>query len=127
MIGTADALHQPRRALGRADIDDEIDVAPVDAEIERRGAHHGAQFAGGHGVLDLATLRDVERAVMQGDGEIVVVDAPQFLEQEFGLAAGVDEDQCGLVPLDQLVDFAERVARRMAGPGQMFLGVEHAD
>ena len=127
VIGAADALHQPRGALRRADIDDQIDVAPVDAEIERRRAHHRAQFAGGHGVLDLAALGDVERAVMQGDGEIVVVDAPQFLEHEFGLAARVDEDQRGLVALDQIVDFAERMPRRMAGPGQMLLGVEHGD
>ena len=80
-----------------------------------------------HRVLDLAALRHVERAVMQRDGEIVVVDAPQLLEHEFGLAARVDEDQRGLVRLDQLVDFAERVARRMAGPGQMLGGVEHGD
>ena len=119
VIGAADALQQPRAALGRADIDDQIDIAPVDAEIERRRAHHRAQFSGHHGVLDLAALGDVERAVMQRDGEIVVVDPPQFLEKKFGLAAGVDEDQRGLVRLDQRVDFAERVARRMTGPGQM--------
>ena len=35
VIGASDALHQPARALGRADIDDEIDIAPVDAEVER--------------------------------------------------------------------------------------------
>ena len=29
--------------------------------------------------------------------------------------------------LDQLVDLAERVARRMAGPGQTLGGVEHGD
>ena len=127
VVGAADALHQPRRALRRADIDDQIDVAPVDAEIERGRADHRAQLAGRHGVLDLAALRDIERAVMQRDGEVVVVDAPQLLEEEFGLAAGVDEDQRGLVRLDQRVDFAERVARRMAGPGQMLVGVEHGD
>ena len=33
--------------------------------------------------------------------QIVVVDAPELLEQIFGLAAGVDEDQRGLVALDQ--------------------------
>ena len=97
MIGAADALHQPRGALRRADIDDEIDVAPVDAEIERGGADHAAQFARRHRVLDLAALRDVERAVMQRDGEAVVVHAPQILEQHLGLAAGVDEHQRGLV------------------------------
>jgi hypothetical protein len=35
VIGAADALHDPRSALRRADIDDEIDIASVDAEIER--------------------------------------------------------------------------------------------
>ena len=45
VVGAADALQQPRGALRRADIDDEIDVAPVDAEIERRGADHRAQLA----------------------------------------------------------------------------------
>ena len=35
VVGAADALQQARGALRRADIDDEVDVAPVDAEIER--------------------------------------------------------------------------------------------
>ncbi len=64
MIGAADSLHQPRGTLGRADIDHEIDVAPVDAKIERGGADHPAQFSPGHRVLDLAALCDIERAVM---------------------------------------------------------------
>ena len=70
---------------------------------------------------------DVERAVMQRDREIVVVDAPELLEDHLGLAARVDEDQRHLVALDQLVDLAERVARRVAGPGQLLGGVEHGD
>ena len=127
VVGAADSLHQPGSALGRPDIDDEIDVAPVDAEVERGGADHAAQFARGHRVLDLATLGDVERAVMQRDREPVVVHAPQVLEQHLGLAAGVDEDQRGLVGLDQFVDLAERVARGVAGPGQSFACIEHLD
>ena len=51
VIGAADALQQPRGALRRADIDDEIDVAPVDAEIERGGADDRAQAAGRHRAL----------------------------------------------------------------------------
>ena len=116
MVGAADALQQARGALRRADIDDEIDVAPVDAEIERRGADHRAQPAGRHRGLDLAALRDVERAVMQRDREVVVVDAPELLEDALGLAAGVDEDQRGLVALDELVDLADRVMARNARP-----------
>ena len=100
MIGAADALQQPRGALRRADIDDEIDVAPVDAEIERGGADHRAQAAGRHRLLDLAALRDVERAVMQRDREIVVVDAATAPGRcDFGLAAGIDENERGLVRL----------------------------
>ncbi len=127
MVGAADPLHQPRGALGRADIDDEVDVAPVDTEVERGGADHTAQFAGRHRVLDLAALGDVERAVMQRDGQAVVVHAPEILEQHFGLAAGVDEHQRGLVALDQLVHFGHRVAGAVPGPWQALPGVEHLD
>ena len=93
VIGAADPLQQPRRALRRADINDKIDVAPVDAEIERGGAHHRAQPAGRHRGLDLAPLRHVERAVVQRDREVVVVQLPEVLENALGLAAGVDEYQ----------------------------------
>ena len=127
VVGAADPLHQARGTLWRADIDDEIDVAPVDTEVERGGADHAAQLAGRHRVLDLAALGDVERAVMKRNGEAVVVHPPEILEQHFGLAAGVDENQRGLVALDQLIHFAERMARGMTGPGQALLGVEHLD
>ena len=62
---------------------------------------------------------------MQGDGEIVVIRPPEFLKNKFGLTARVDKHQRGLVRLDMRVDFTERVARRVTGPGQMFFGVEH--
>ena len=127
VIGAADPLHEPRRAFRRADIDDEIDIAPVDAEIERGGADHGAQPAGRHRGFDLAPLRYVERAVMQRDGEIVVVDLPELLEDAFGLAARIDEHQRRAVRRDQPVNFVERVARRVAGPGQPLARIQHGD
>ncbi len=64
---------------------------------------------------------------MQRDREIVVVDAPELLEDRLGLAAGVDEHQRGLVLLDEAVDFADGVPRRMPGPRQPLGGVEHGD
>src|SRR5262245_47214225 len=91
VIGAADALQEPRGTLRRADIDDEIDVAPVDAEVERGRAHNCAQPPARHRRLDLAALRYVERAVMQRDRKPVVVDAPQCVEDHFRLAARVDE------------------------------------
>ncbi len=50
--------------------DDQIDIAPVDAEIEGRRADDGAQLSGCHRRFDFATLGDVERAVVERDGEV---------------------------------------------------------
>ena len=52
---------------------------------------------------------------------------PQLLEDALRLAAGVDEDQRGLVRLISVVDLAERMARRMPGPRQLLGGIEHGD
>src|SRR5690606_26845828 len=93
VIGAADALRQAACPLRRADIDDEVDIAPVDAEGERRGADDGTELAGRHRRLDLAALAGVERAVMQGDGEAAIVDPPEFLKDELRLAACVDEEK----------------------------------
>ena len=64
---------------------------------------------------------------MQRDGEIVVVDVPEVLKNALGLAARVDEHKRGAMRLDELIHFAERVARRMAGPGQPLARIQHAD
>ena len=45
VIGAADALDQPGRALGRADADHLVHRAPVDAEVQGGGADHRAQIA----------------------------------------------------------------------------------
>jgi hypothetical protein len=60
VIGAANALGEPACALRRADIDDEIDIAPVDAEVECGGAHHGAELPRHHRRLDLAPLADIK-------------------------------------------------------------------
>ena len=54
VIGAAYSLKEPRGALGRAHLDDAIDIAPVDAEIEAGRADERAQFAPRHRALDLA-------------------------------------------------------------------------
>ena len=60
VVGAADALHQSADALGRAHLDHQVDIAPVDAEIERRSRDHSTEFAGRHRGLDLAPLLDRE-------------------------------------------------------------------
>ena len=127
MIGAADALDQTARTLRRAHIDDEVHIAPVDAQIQRRGCHHGLERAGSHGGLDLAAAGGIERAMMQGDGQAVLVRAPQFLEQQLGLAAGVHEHQRQIVGLDGRIDFGDGIARAVPGPWQRRLRLQHAD
>ena len=45
VAGTADALQEGRDRARRADLADEIDVADVDAELERGGRHQRLEFA----------------------------------------------------------------------------------
>ncbi len=93
MIGAADALDEAACPFRGADVDDQIDVAPVDAEVEGRGGDDGLDRAGGHGGLDLAALFGGQRAVVERDRQRGIVDAPEFLENEFGLHARVDEHE----------------------------------
>ena len=116
MVGAADALQQARRALGRAHLDDEVDVAPVDAEVEAGGRDEAAQLARRHGRLDLAPRLLRKAAVMNADRQRLVVHRPQILEDQLGKAARVAEDERGLVPLDQLHHLARGMAARNARP-----------
>ena len=76
----ADALHAARDRGRRLDLDDEIDRAHVDAELERRGGHEAAQQAGLEPVLDLDPLRARDRAVVRAHehlaGELVDARSP---------------------------------------------------
>ena len=56
VVRPPDPLHQPLDVLGRANLDHQIDIAPVDAKVERAGADHGAQLPGRHRRLDLCAL-----------------------------------------------------------------------
>src|SRR4051812_42196152 len=73
------------------------------------------QLAGDHRTFDLAPLLDREGAVVERDGETVLVNAPQVLEQHLGLAARVDEQQRSLVLLDDLVELGHGIERRVSG------------
>ena len=127
MVGAADTLQKSARAFRCAEVNDKIDIAPVDAEVERRRRDDGAQLAGGHRGFDLFALSGIERAVMQADRQIVIVGAPEFLEGEFGLHAGVDEDERQFLRADGIIDFAHGVARGVTRPRDVVLGFEDAD
>ena len=127
VVGAADALDEALDVLRRADLDDEVDVAPVDAEVERAGGDDGAELPGDHGGLDLLAGLAGEGAVVEGDGEGLVVLGPEVLEEDFGLGAGVDEDEGGAGAADQVHDAAGGVGGGLAGPGGRVVGGEDGD
>ncbi len=127
VIGAADALDEAAGAFGCADVDDEVDVAPVDAEVEGRGCNDGLELACGHGSFDFLPLRGRERTVMQRDGERFFVGAPEFLKHQFRLHARVDEDEGEAMRGDGAVDFRAWRSARYARPGHVFGGFEDAD
>ena len=57
-------------------------------------------------------------------GSDLVVDRPQILENQFGEAAGVAEDEGGVVLLDQLHHLLGGVTARMARPRHAAFGDE---
>ena len=67
MIGTADALEQPRRALRGAHLDHAVDIAPIKPEIEAGGRDERAQAPLGHRRLGALARLAVETAVMDRD------------------------------------------------------------
>ena len=64
---------------------------------------------------------------MQGNRQIIFIDAPQILKQKFRLAARIDEEQSRSRAFDSLIDFAHRMACRMTGLGQPFPRVQNID
>ena len=103
VAGAADPLQPARDRLRRLDLDDEIDGAHVDAELERRRGDEARDSARLQVLLDLHPLLARERAVMRaGDlflGELV---EPQC--EPLGKAAVVDEDDRRAVRADELDD-----------------------
>ena len=96
VIGAADALYQTRGPFRRTDADDTIHRAPIDAEIEGGGTDHRAQHTTRHCGFHLAPLFLHQRAMMQRDRQMIIIDTPQFLKSPLRLCPCVDEDQRGL-------------------------------
>ena len=71
--------------------------------------------------LDLSALLGCERAVMQGDRQVLLVGVPERLEDQLRLGAGVDEDERGPVRPDRCVDPVDGVEPHMPGPGEALI------
>ena len=127
VVRAADALHKAFDVFRRADLDDQIDIAPIDAKIQRARADDGLERASHHCRLHLFTLRAVQRAVVNANRQAIVVGQPQIVEKDLGLCAGVVENQRGVVLLHLLQHRRDCVFAATPGPRGLFIGHEHLD
>ncbi len=93
---TADALQAAGDRLRRLDLDDEVDGAHVDPELERRGRDQARDLPRLEQLLDLGPLLAGDRAVV-GAGDLLLRELVQPEGEPLGEAAVVDEDDGGAV------------------------------
>ena len=101
MAGPTHPLQAGGHAGGRLDVDDEVHRAHVDAQLQRRGRHHGRQLTPLEQVLDDDPLLARHRAVM-GAGDLIPRQVVQLGAEPFGQPAGVGEHDGGPVGSDQV-------------------------
>ena len=134
VTGPTDALEAAGHARRALDLDDEVDRAHVDAELQARRGDEGGQSAGLELLLDLESLLAGDAAVV-GTHELLAGELVESLGQALAQAAAVREDDRARVAPDELED--PRVDRRPdAGPqvradrraaGLLLLGQDVAD
>ena len=135
MAGAADALQAARDGLRGLDLQDEVDGAHVDAELERGRRDEARQLARLQQLLDDEALLASERAVVRaGDvarcdalGQVLVGELVEADREALGAAARVDEDDRRAVLLDEPQDLRvdrrpDRLARGLAGD-ERFQGI----
>ena len=102
MAGPADPLQESGDRTGRADLHDQVDVADVDAQLERRRRHDRLEFARFQLSLRLQPL-DRRRASRGGCLDVSLAQLfGQLVREPLGQPPRVDEDQRRAVLLDQL-------------------------
>ncbi len=122
VAGAADALHGDADVAGGGDLADEVDVADVDAELERSGGDEDLDRACFEFLFGVEAERAGERAVVGGD--VFCSETLGELEGDlFDEAAGVDEDEGGAVVLGVSGELVEDLLPHGGGgEGAEFLG-----
>ena len=65
--------------------------------------------------------------MVQGDGEGILVDSPELLENRLGLRARIDEHQAHPRRADTLVNFVNRVRAAVSRPRQPLARIQHGE
>ena len=92
MARAADPLQQDRQISRRADMADHVDVADVDAELQRRRGDHDRKFAGLEFFFDFEASLARQAAVMRADFALAQP-LGQLVRHALDQTARVDEDQ----------------------------------
>ncbi len=100
VAGAADPLQEARDRARRADLTDQVDIADVDAEFQRRRRHQRPQRAGLEPLLRRQPLFLRHAAMVRGH-RLRPEPIGQLPSHPFGHAAGVDEHEGGAVRGDQ--------------------------
>ena len=100
MAGTAGALQESGDGTRRADLADQIHVADVDAQLQRRGGHQRPQLAALQPLFRVEALVPGEAAVVGGD---VLRAQPfrQMARSPLGETPRVDENERGAMFIHQ--------------------------
>ncbi len=128
-----DALEERRDRARGADLDDEVHVADVDAELERRRGDEGPQGAGLQPLLGVQPARLREASVVAGHG-VLAEQLRQLRRDALGHLARVDEherrpvlaDELGHARVD-LLPLLVRADRREGRGGHLDAEVELAE
>ena len=96
VAGPPHPLQQPRDAPGRAKLADQVHLADVDAQFQRRRGHQHLEFSGLEPLLGHQPVLFRQAAVVGGD-PILAAPVRQVPGHAFGQPAGVDEHDRGAV------------------------------
>ena len=112
--GSPDPLQERRDRARRAELADQVDLADVDAELERGGRHQRLELAVLEPLLGVEALLLGQAAVVRG--HVLGADPlRQLARHPLRHPAGIDEDQRGAMRLDQvretLIDLLPHLGR----------------
>jgi hypothetical protein len=96
VAGAADPLQQGGNTARRTDLADQLDLADVDAQLQRGGGHQHPQFAALEALLGVQAQLLGQAAVVGGD-RMIAQALGQVAAGALGQTPGVDEQQGGAV------------------------------
>ncbi len=103
-----DALQARRDRRRRLDLDDEVDGAHVDAELERRRGDDRGEIPALEAILDDGALLARDRAVVR-EGDLLAREIVERGREALGEPSAVDEDHRRAVRADELDDARVKV------------------